>query len=162
MTHSYRGTYWANTEKSSLKRWENIVEATKQLKAEYGIDFIIPYGTAVQNLRASSLNDAYEFSDDGTHLGAGLGDYVAGCCYFQSLLAPRYGVSILGAAAHNVGQILAAMVLMNSRYIGAYLSYLLIVALFTGVATGAAGAGVAAGATGAGCGLVVAGASGGV
>ena len=53
-----------------------------------------------------------------------------------------YGVSILGAAAHNVGQILAAMLLMNSYYIGAYLSYLLIVALFTGVATGAAGAGV--------------------
>ena len=53
-----------------------------------------------------------------------------------------YGVSILGAAAHNVGQILAAMVLMNSPYIGAYLSYLLIVALFTGFATGAAGAGV--------------------
>ena len=53
-----------------------------------------------------------------------------------------YGVSVLGAAAHNVGQILAAMLLMNSHYIGAYLSYLLIVALFTGVATGAAGAGV--------------------
>lgn len=53
-----------------------------------------------------------------------------------------YGVSILGAAAHNIGQILAAMVLMNSPYIGAYLSYLLLVALFTGFATGAAGAGV--------------------
>ena len=53
-----------------------------------------------------------------------------------------YGVSILGAAAHNVGQILAAMVLMRSVYIGAYLPYLLIVALFTGFATGAAGAGV--------------------
>ena len=53
-----------------------------------------------------------------------------------------YGVSILGAAAHNVGQILAAMVLMNSSYIGAYLSYLLVVALFTGFATGAACAGV--------------------
>ena len=53
-----------------------------------------------------------------------------------------YGVSILGAAAHNIGQILAAMVLMNSRYIGAYLPYLLVVALFTGFATGAAGAGV--------------------
>ena len=53
-----------------------------------------------------------------------------------------YGVSILGAAAHNVGQILAAMVLMHSVYIGAYLPYLLIVALFTGFATGAAGAGV--------------------
>lgn len=53
-----------------------------------------------------------------------------------------YGVSILGAAAHNVGQILAAMVLMHSVYIGLYLAYLLIVALFTGFATGAACAGI--------------------
>lgn len=53
-----------------------------------------------------------------------------------------YGVSILGAAAHNVGQILAAMGLMHSIYIGAYLPYLLIVAVFTGLLTGAACAGV--------------------
>ena len=53
-----------------------------------------------------------------------------------------YGVSIFGAAAHNIGQILAAMVLMNSIYIGMYLPYLLMVALFTGFATGAACAGV--------------------
>ena len=53
-----------------------------------------------------------------------------------------YGISILGAATHNIGQILAAMVLMNSAYIGMYLPYLLVVALFTGFATGAAGAGV--------------------
>ena len=96
MTHSYRGSYWANSEGSSYLRWRNIADATRQLKQEYDIDFIIPYGTAVQNLRASSLNDTYEFSEDGTHMGAGLGDYVAGCCYFESLLAPRYGVSIWG------------------------------------------------------------------
>lgn len=53
-----------------------------------------------------------------------------------------YGVSILGAAAHNVGQISMAMILMQSVYVGAYLPYLLIVALFTGFATGSAGAGV--------------------
>lgn len=53
-----------------------------------------------------------------------------------------YGVSIFGAAAHNIGQIMAAMVLMNSIYIGAYLPYLLGVALVTGFATGAAGAGI--------------------
>lgn len=53
-----------------------------------------------------------------------------------------YGVSILGAAAHNVGQICAAAVLMQSIYVAAYLPYLLLVALFTGFATGAAGAGV--------------------
>ena len=53
-----------------------------------------------------------------------------------------YGVSILGAAAHNIGQILASMLLMHSPYIGAYLPYLLCVAVATGLATGAAGAGI--------------------
>lgn len=53
-----------------------------------------------------------------------------------------YGVSILGAAAHNVGQIIAAMAVMDSIYIAGYLPYLLMVGLFTGFATGAACAGV--------------------
>ena len=53
-----------------------------------------------------------------------------------------YGVSILGAAAHNIGQICASMLLMHSVYIGAYLPYLLAIAIVTGFATGAAGAGV--------------------
>ena len=53
-----------------------------------------------------------------------------------------YGVSILGAAAHNIGQILAAMVLMSSVYIAAYLPYLLLVGIFTGLLTGSACAGV--------------------
>lgn len=53
-----------------------------------------------------------------------------------------YGVSIFGAAAHNVGQILASMVLMDSVYIGSYLPYLLVVAVFTGLLTGGACAGV--------------------
>ena len=66
---------------------------------------------------------------------------VMALCKIAPLLSV-YGVSILGAAAHNIGQILAAMVLMHSVYIGMYLSYLLVVALFTGFATGAACAGV--------------------
>jgi heptaprenyl diphosphate synthase len=53
-----------------------------------------------------------------------------------------YGVSILGAAAHNIGQILAAMALMASVYVGAYLPYLLFIAICTGLATGAACSGV--------------------
>ena len=60
----------------------------------------------------------------------------------QMKLFSIYGVSVLGAAGHSVGQILAAMVLMNSVYVGAYLPYLLGVSIFTGLATGTAGAGV--------------------
>ena len=94
--HSYKSNYSGNSEGSSLLRWENIVYATKLLRLNYGINFIIPYGTAVQNLRSCSLNDGEDFSTDGTHLASGLGDYVASCCYFQSLFAPRFGVSIVG------------------------------------------------------------------
>ena len=53
-----------------------------------------------------------------------------------------YGVSMIGAAAHNIGQILAGMVLMSSVYIGAYLPYLLLVAIVTGLLTGGICAGV--------------------
>ena len=95
LIHSYRSSYGNNVEKSSLKRWENIATATKKLKLNYGIDFVIPYGTAAQNLRATYLNDSYEFSTDGTHLASGLGDYVAACCYWEMLFAPRFG-SVLG------------------------------------------------------------------
>ena len=53
-----------------------------------------------------------------------------------------YGISIMGAAAHNIGQILAAIVLMNSVYVCAYLPYLLLIGICTGMATGAACAGI--------------------
>ncbi len=95
IVHSYWSGYSGNKEKSSLERWENIATAIKDLRLNYGIDFIIPYGTAVQNLRSTPLNDGYDFSTDGTHLADGLGDYVAACCYWQSVFAPRFG-SILG------------------------------------------------------------------
>ena len=53
-----------------------------------------------------------------------------------------FGISILGAAAHNIGQLLAAMGLMGSVYVLGYLPYLLLNAICTGMATGAACAGV--------------------
>ena len=53
-----------------------------------------------------------------------------------------YGVSMLGAAAHNIGQILVAVFLMGSVYVIGYLPYLLLVSVFTGLATGSVCAGV--------------------
>jgi heptaprenyl diphosphate synthase len=53
-----------------------------------------------------------------------------------------YGVSVLGAAAHNIGQICAAVVLLRSVYVAAYLPWLLIVSIVTGILTGAAGSGI--------------------
>lgn len=46
-----------------------------------------------------------------------------------------YGVSVLGAAGHSMGQILAAMVLMRSVYVAAYLPWLLMTSIVTGLLT---------------------------
>ncbi|MBR6524960.1 MAG: Gx transporter family protein [Clostridia bacterium] len=75
-------------------------------------------------------------------LTGGMLSVIVMCVTRRMRLFSVYGVSILGAAAHNIGQIGAAIVLMQSTYIGTYLPYLLLVALFTGFATGSAAAGV--------------------
>ena len=83
----------------------------------------------------------------GAVFGGGFTGLVFSCCggllaLGAMLLAQQsgffsvYGVSILGAAAHSIGQILAAMVLMRSYYIVAYLPYLLLAAIATGLLTG--------------------------
>lgn len=48
-----------------------------------------------------------------------------------------YGVSVLGAAAHSLGQILAAMAVLGSVYVLAYLPFLLLTSLVCGLLTAA-------------------------
>ena len=94
------------TGNTSTERWQRMVDGVKWLKANYGIDFIIPYGTAVENLRMTSINPLdpiaddgetkNDFMQDGNHLSSGIGDYVAACTYFETLFAPRYNVTVLG------------------------------------------------------------------
>ena len=47
-----------------------------------------------------------------------------------------YGVSVGGAAAHNCGQVAAAMLTLGSSAPLAYLPFLLLVSVFTGALTG--------------------------
>ena len=53
-----------------------------------------------------------------------------------------FGVSVLGAAAHQAGQILAGILLMRSGYLVGYLPFLLLVSAVTGLLTGLMAAGV--------------------
>lgn len=46
------------------------------------------------------------------------------------------GISVFGAAMHNVGQILAAVLVLKSIYIFAYLPVLLLISVVTGLLTG--------------------------
>ena len=94
LVHSYWDDYEKNIEKSSEKRWNLITQTTKQICEDYNIDFVIPYGTAIENLRLTSYNKAKDLTRDGKHLGLGLARYTASCCYFESILKNRYNVSI--------------------------------------------------------------------
>lgn len=97
LIHSYMDNYKSNTEGSSFKRWNNIVKATDEMLVDYPIyQLVIPYGSAIENLRSSSLNNEYDLTRDGTHLGYGLARYAAACAYYQSIFYPRTGVSVLG------------------------------------------------------------------
>ena len=99
LVHSLWDHHKNNKEGSSYERWKLICSATKSFQEEYGIDFIIPYGTAIENLRSSSLNNEYDLTRDGLHLAYGLGRYAAACCYYESLITPRSGISVLGNSA---------------------------------------------------------------
>ena len=99
LVHSYWDDYKDNKENSSLERWRLIAESVEQLCKDYGVSFVIPYGTAVENLRTSSLNNEYDLTRDGTHCGIGLCRYTAACCYYETLIAPRCGVSVFGNTA---------------------------------------------------------------
>ncbi len=57
-------------------------------------------------------------------------------CNFLSIV----GVSVIGAAFHNIGQILVAMLLLESTILLYYLPFLLISALVSGVLIGIIGA----------------------
>lgn len=68
------------------------------------------------------------------------------CAFTVMTLAKRlpcfsvYGVSVLGAAAHNTGQVLAAASLLYSSHTFAYLPFLLFVSVASGLLTGAVSA----------------------
>lgn len=110
LVHSYMSGYSNNTEKTSEARWRQIAMSTYHLCSNYGIGYVIPYGTAVENLRKvcgkqgnghgggydRGGDDVYGFTRDGLHLGVGLARYTSSCCYYESLFGPRTGTSVKG------------------------------------------------------------------
>jgi hypothetical protein len=90
-------SYWSEEGQleTSISDWEAISDVVK-LTYDYGIDMIIPTGTALQNARCSTLNTEHGLTRDGKHLGYGIGRYVAACTWFEALIAPVYGVSVVG------------------------------------------------------------------
>ena len=105
-------SYWGGDLQTSIYNWQNISEVAKST-IDYGIDMIIPTGTAIQNARATTLNTPHGLLRDDKHLAFGVGRYVAACTWFEALIAPVYGVSVVGnTATHDITETEQA----NSKY----------------------------------------------
>lgn len=92
---------WSHTAQEDANgRYEALTAATRQMVTRYGIDVVIPTGTAIQNARAAFAGtyDHY-LTRDNWHLGGGLARYVAACTWWETLIAPWIGKSALGNAA---------------------------------------------------------------
>ena len=75
--------------------WRQICESVKKMRANSGIDVIIPCGTAIQNARSiSNLQFKKELTRDETHLDEYMGRYIAACTLFESIIGPCIGRSI--------------------------------------------------------------------
>lgn len=75
--------------------YEGIVAAVKQLRDETSIEVIVPTGTAIQNLRGTQPTDWVKVTRDGFHLNFRTGRYTAACTWFQTLVAPALGTTIV-------------------------------------------------------------------
>lgn len=79
--------------------WAMLQKVTETQMRNDGIDIVIPSGTAMQNARNTSLSGEGEMTRDGVHASFGAGRYIVGATWFQTLIAPVFGVSILGNSA---------------------------------------------------------------
>lgn len=90
-------SYWKEHTTSGPKEysgWATIVSAVEQMMAKYGIDIIIPSGTAIQNARATELNTEKLLTRDGYHIDLEVGRYIIACSLFETLFEPVYGTSV--------------------------------------------------------------------
>lgn len=90
-------SYWSEHTASGPKEyagWASIVSTVDKMIQKYGIDIIIPSGTAIQNARTTELNTAKSLTRDGYHMDYTIGRYIIACTLFESLFEPVYGTSV--------------------------------------------------------------------
>ena len=92
------GSYSNNSD--TVTRWKGIAKSAQYMQATYGMDVVIPVGTAIQNLRASTIASSATkgLCGDGHHLADGIARYTAALAYYESLLAPYFKKSMYTSA----------------------------------------------------------------
>jgi hypothetical protein len=94
---------WSHTQAEMPYVLQGNVACCQKMTQRYGIDVIIPTGTAIQLARETNLNDALYMTRDRWHLNLGIASYIASCTWFEALLRPVYGIPVVGNTAKPEG-----------------------------------------------------------
>ncbi len=80
-----------------------IVGHTQAMVIALPFEFVIPWGTTLQNLRTSSLNTTHkmDMTTNGVFADLGIGRYAAACTVFESIFTPVFGVNLDGVDYTN-------------------------------------------------------------
>lgn len=88
---------FSNYNQNQTTMYNAICTSVDEAVKESNLDVVIPSGMAIQKLRATSVNNPpLDLTRDGYHLDYGAGRYVAGCTWFESLIAPVYYTCVIG------------------------------------------------------------------
>lgn len=106
---------WSHTPKEMPYVMQGNVACCEKMSQRYGIDVIIPCGTSIQIARGTALNDSRYLTRDNYHLNLGMGCYIASCTWFQKLLYPVFGCSVVGNQARPDGNYRQDEILLGQR-----------------------------------------------
>lgn len=88
---------FANYNRNQAAMYRAILKTAKTMIAQTGIDLLIPSATAIQNIRATRVNNPpLDITRDGFHIDLGVGRYTLACTWFQALIAPCLGRTVAG------------------------------------------------------------------
>lgn len=76
--------------------WNVIATFGKSVMNEVTFDGIISTGVMLQNLRTSNLDNEMNLTRDGYHMDNGISRYGASCTVFESLITPKFNVTMDG------------------------------------------------------------------
>ena len=76
--------------------WNVIATFGKSVMNEVSFDGIISTGVMLQNLRTSNLDNDMNLTRDGYHMDNGISRYGASCTVFESLITPKFSVTMDG------------------------------------------------------------------
>jgi beta-glucosidase len=91
--------------RNQLQMYEAIKDCVERASKQFNIPVVIPSGEAVQIARGTRLNNdtkvpatskVYQLTRDGYHLTRQHGRYIAACTWFETLIKPVLGKSVLG------------------------------------------------------------------